>query len=255
MKNYWVSNNSVDYATWTIQFYHLDISVETLKSFVAKLVDYSRKFQIAELKATPGLHGHIEDFHERSDYDYMDYVEEVVQKYELFPLFNTHHSTLSKNSIVSKICYYNDLGDVETKSIDNAGQILRQTRSEALSLTHSSKYMSDAPPIRLGCQFLPVKNGMIAENWFVLLVTLHSDIWFPHVYDLLDRGEALSKRIKYNQPYDNSELANCHTKRLNKFLASIRHETVKIGAEWSLDPDAPPIIKDMMTESGIILDE
>lgn len=73
-----------------------------------------------------------------------------------------------------------------------------------------------------------VRRGTRAHIRFRLL----SDIWFPWVYGIgLDLSSDLHKR------FDNRELAQYHTPRLNRFLAAVREATQAIGGQWYLDTD------------------
>jgi hypothetical protein len=80
-------------------------------------------------------------------------------------------------------------------------------------------------------------------------IELCSDIWFPRVEGYVEIGRG------YKKGYDNSELANRHTPRLNRFLEAIANQVIKMGGEWSISSDVDPRYRERMTLTGIKLDD
>ena len=253
-QNHWVAMEYVHYATWSIVFENLGLSVSNLMNFVSKMTSASQRYQIAEPKALTGhFFKKIPNYIERPEYSYMDYIQEIVQQFGVFHFYKATSATFKSNSVASKISYYDQEGNVQTQSTDNAGQILRQVYGETLTEEQAKEYAADVPPVNMRCGFLDVEQDRIKNDFFVLHISLHSDIWFPKIYGFRDE-EGSTYRIHRELPLDNSELANLHTSRLNQFLADVRQEALDIGAIWELDPDSAPVMEDQVTEMGIILD-
>jgi hypothetical protein len=91
-------------------------------------------------------------------------------------------------------------------------------------------------------------------------ITLTSDIWFPIVDGYLERKVRVNtdfgadEKARYQGGFDNRELANRHTPRLNRFLSAIAAKVTEMGGEWSIGEDVDPKYKEQMTLTGIKLD-
>jgi hypothetical protein len=80
-------------------------------------------------------------------------------------------------------------------------------------------------------------------------IELCSDIWFPRVEGCLER------KNRFEGGYDNSELANRHTPRLNRFLEAIHDQVIKMGGKWSIPSYVAPRYREKMTLTGIKLND
>jgi hypothetical protein len=94
-------------------------------------------------------------------------------------------------------------------------------------------------------------------------VVLNSDIWFPVIEGYSERKVGLGairvelaadKEARYQGVFDNRELANRHTPRLNRFLSAIAAKVIEMGGEWSIGEDVDPKYREQMTLTGIKLD-
>jgi hypothetical protein len=78
----------------------------------------------------------------------------------------------------------------------------------------------------------------------------HSDIWLPWLW-----GHYVPRAQLAPELYDNGELAERHTPRLNAFLATVREETLALGGAWQLeDDDILAHVRAQLDEHGILVD-
>ena len=79
-------------------------------------------------------------------------------------------------------------------------------------------------------------------------IELATDVWFPRTVGLLEEDAPWAPAPP---SYDNSDLAACHTPRLNAFLAAVR----EAADEWELlEPEEIGVrYADMVDEAGIRL--
>lgn len=110
------------------------------------------------------------------------------------------------------ICWHED-GTRREAEIVWAGALLERLRPDAAE--RGSSFMSYQPPVA-------VRGGRGSVT-----IELATDVWFPRTVGLLEEDAPWAPAPP---SYDNSDLAACHTPRLNAFLAAIR------GAadEWEL---------------------
>ncbi len=91
-------------------------------------------------------------------------------------------------------------------------------------------------------------------------ILLHSDIWFPSLRGNIERkvgiitGFEADQIAEYTKGFDNRELANRHTPRLNRFISAISKKVIEMGGKWSIGADVSPEYRDQMTATGIKLD-
>lgn len=86
-------------------------------------------------------------------------------------------------------------------------------------------------------------------------IQLYTDIWLPQVVGGLEHTRNPGK-YKHNEVhlFDNRELANRHTPRLNSFLQSVKQLIEQRGGTWHYeDYDSPDEYKPMYSNDGIIL--
>jgi hypothetical protein len=93
-----------------------------------------------------------------------------------------------------------------------------------------------------------------------LHITLASDIWFPVVKGFMEKKVSIINHFRaddtaaYEGGFDNRELANRHTPRLNRFLSAIAAKVTEMGGEWSIKEHEGSEYREQMTLTGIKLD-
>jgi hypothetical protein len=158
----------------------------------------------------------------------------------------------------TRICYYDINGDIVERHQDKLGETLRQ--------------LHDGNDIRIFKEFANANENIICidDEWLMhriglsnyepyFEIELPTDIWFPQVSGELERkswarGNPHFMDIFYRGGFDNRELANLHTPRLNRFLVAIAEKVVEMGGEWTMNEDTLDMYCKMMTSTGIRLD-
>ena len=131
------------------------------------------------------------------------------------------------------ICWHED-GTRREGEIVWVGALLERLRPDAAE--RASSFMSYQPPVA-------VRGGRGSVT-----IELATDVWFPRTVGLLEEDAPWAPAPP---SYDNSELAACHTPRLNAFLAAIRES----ADEWELlEPEEIGLrYADLVDEAGIRL--
>jgi len=76
----------------------------------------------------------------------------------------------------------------------------------------------------------PLERGRSRD--IVLCVSLETDIWFPWVVGWRDDGEdSDGPAVQFRS---NTEVAACHTPRLNRFLSAMRDKVLEVGGTWEI---------------------
>lgn len=91
---------------------------------------------------------------------------------------------------------------------------------------------------------------MIGRDQSRVTFRISSDIWLPWIIGAIDPTYALEQR------FDNRDLAQRHTLRLNRFLDEARGITIAMGCSWSLNCDPNVLRHDdrfMVHDAGINL--
>jgi hypothetical protein len=165
---------------------------------------------------------------------------------------------------MTKISYYEKDGQLIDKYVEERelGKILYNYHLGSLG-NYQEKYWRKFLQPYYGC--LEFYERLVPEydpEGCHVHIKLTSDIWLPVVKGSLERkvgvGTEVSlgadKEAHYQGVFDNRELANRHTPRLNRFLSAIAAKVIEMGGEWSIGEDVDPKYKEQMTLTGIKLD-
>jgi len=151
---------------------------------------------------------------------------------------------------------FDDLGNlyqIQSKvveaDIQDIGALLKQLRPD--DKKEYSHYMQHVLPVivnshRVVPDKIDVSNKLGGSP--ALTIKTYSDIWFPYVVDPIESCSVV-------ELFDNRELANCHTPRLNQFLGETYQLAKKYGADWEIETGyIHDKYKPMITETSILLD-
>jgi hypothetical protein len=157
----------------------------------------------------------------------------------------------------SKIRFYDLKGDIKEEFSKDISSLLLENypvkREDSTSL-----FPPTMPPILIcGDMIVDLEyNSRQKLSTFEISINLHSDIWFPWIKGFVEGNISHIRSFTHpilGKAYDNRELANYHTPRLNKFLKTISQLILDYGGMWEKGYDTPEYIK-MFTIDGIILD-
>jgi hypothetical protein len=162
----------------------------------------------------------------------------------------------------TRLCYYDLEGELVEGDIEDIGKLLERLNPDK----ERSKFnMSHEVPVEIRVYPMQVSSsgktnisydessGAAEERTISFNISLHSDIWFPWVVGWLEKRPAFGSK---NDKYDNRELAQCHTPRLNRFISTVRELVLEYGGTWSIEfpPPSTGFYSPMVTEQGILLD-
>lgn len=150
----------------------------------------------------------------------------------------------------SRLCWYDRNDEVTEGEVSDLGMLLRTLEPADGAI---SRYVSDvgSPPLAVSGSIFRYRDGRLVRGIGdqVLLFTTHSDIWFPFV-----TGDA-HPSWDGESYFDNRDLANRHTPRLNAFLDEVASAVEAAGGRWSIEAECVArTLAPWVTERGIRLD-
>jgi hypothetical protein len=189
-----------------------------------------------------------------SGVDYVERAEELMA--------NNLPKYIHNIQTMTKISYYEKDGQVIDKHVgkEDLGKFLYNYHLGTLGRSQYEYGKTFLHPY-YGC-FRFYESYYPPEESYVRVI-LDSDIWFPVIEGYSERKVGLGaigvelaadEKAYYQGGFDNRELANRHTPRLNRFLSAIAAKVIEMGGEWSIGEDVDPKYKEQMTLTGIKLD-
>jgi hypothetical protein len=165
---------------------------------------------------------------------------------------------------VTKVSYYEKNGQITDKYVGehDLGKILYNYHLGSLG-NYQSNYHYGKTYLHpyYGClTFYEYLIPECAMGECSVTIMLTSDIWFPIVKGSLEKKVGIWHTFGADEAgyceggFDNRELANRHTPRLNRFLSAIAAKVIEMGGEWSIGEYIDPKYKEQMTLTGIKLD-
>ena len=205
----------------------------------------------------------IHDLLERKGY--VDYIEkDFLGKKDIYELsdFNGFPSIEPPN-FTTKLAYYDSNNEIVEEYIGSMGSLMTEIYDIEIN-----KNCAD-PTTAITLDNYPhlefdEKNHKLTGNEVVeVRIGLTTDIWFPWI-----DGDIHAYRPHGDEPYlqpvnhpifgtvyDNRELANYHTPRLNKFLSESHKIVSSYGGKWELDTtEGDPMYAQMCSTLGVRLD-
>jgi hypothetical protein len=198
-------------------------------------------------------------FKKTNNFYYVDWIEKQLnQRQVLESLGAGSYVGISGNpedfptqTILTELCFYNKHGELQKKQVNNIRTILQETvTNECLEDWEIDKDIFD-PNIRtLDISAINISGDSLRINDILnndntrekinIFMSCETNIWFPWIPD--NKGN----------PYDNRELAYCHTPRLNKFLSGVRKLVLDCGGTFEVECQYS-FYNEQICENGIIL--
>jgi hypothetical protein len=221
--------------------------------FLEGLLMLGTKYEIIQfLEIEKEIDGRKYYFNVKSGESFIDFADRLLQQ-EGVLLFGEPRKCLSK------LCFYDQKGEIVSKKVLNPGRILARTRDYGLHYPST-----DAVTFFESLGFVTRRN----YDFFIedgvkyapsnLLIYTQTNIWFPKVLSIEDHSKRWDQGYIYKEEwYDNSELALCHTPRFNKFIQGIKQLTIQYGGVWTAeydDNDCDQNYRNQWDDNGIVLD-
>lgn len=255
-KNSWVTSNDLgnSYAGWEVSFPYPkdDIEMNRLLRLFKEISIIGEETEIY----------HIEKVDPESSIvtpcTYSDELEKIFLESGELHSFGVDHGIKYKLKYLcsSKLRYYDSQGNTQEEFVKDMRSLLLD--NHLVSLSDSNVHLIySTPPILISIYAVDLKyNSKHQLDTFEISINLHTDIWFPWVKGFLeDDISSINTSIHpiLGVAYDNREIANYHTPRLNKFLQKISGLIVHYGGTWEKGGDTQAY-EEMFTIEGIIID-
>jgi hypothetical protein len=163
---------------------------------------------------------------------------------------------------MTRISYYEKSGQIVDKYVgeQELGKILYNYHLGSLG-TYQGDYSKHFLHPYYGClRFYQYTVPEYSPEGCSISIMLTSDIWFPVVKGSVEKKVGIwhtfgaDKAAHYERGFDNRELANRHTPRLNRFLSAIAEKVIEMGGKWSVGEYVNSEYREQMTLTGIKLD-
>ena len=180
-------------------------------------------------------------FHARPSWTYADMLASEYSAGRGLPLFDFGLGAAPTREGVlrtpARLCYFESQGLVST-DVDNVGALLARLRPEDIET--GDVFMAGVAPVTVLSRAVSadeLKSPAKRLRAVQIRIALYTDIWFPRVLGMLDQlaMPAINGRSKL---VDDTELADCHTPRLNAFVRSARALAPRVAARSGVS--SPP---------------
>jgi hypothetical protein len=252
MLNFWVSSKEI-LAGWRGKFsFEAGLSnLDQQLSFLVKVNEAAEQEHVRQALEPPIGHSEYLKDSDSSRYTHAQYLQAYY--------FQTGEISYCSSISSTRLCYYDLEGKLVESDIKDAGKLLETLHPDK---EWCRRNMSYGVPVRLIVQPERVSSSLSKvnisdaqstdveeERTVEVSIFLYSDIWFPWVVGWLE------ERRTPDDKYDNRELAQCHTPRLNRFISTVRELILDYGGNWSIAYPDPFIgfYASMLTEHGILL--
>jgi hypothetical protein len=256
MGNYWMARADSPFAEWEAIFSPpaTENDIQCLLRFAKSLLEIGEHESIYRVLETRSPI----NFMATSGQNYAQFLEGELAENGTLLLFDlglgvaeNYEGTLRTPA---HICYYNLEGDLTESEVENMGALLENLRPD--DADWGNMFMGAVSPITVLSRQVSLRelsDFNQQKRAVQIRVLLYTDIWFPKVLGILEGDQSLSP----DPPkwYTNSELANCHTPRLNRFVSKVHQLTLELNGEWRLNsPEGlAEHYKSMLNKDGIIL--
>jgi hypothetical protein len=239
MRNYWVQRESWQYA-WDCTVDPRQVSVAALRDFAIASNELLEREQLLEVQTFTHARGYYA--YRRAEHGSMAaYCRWLFDNHNLvqFPFGDVHHD----NKSTTKVAYYNREDALVEASVADLGLLLRDLEPVPGAILGYLRRRGGAPIEATGTVF-PADVSRTEAVGFQL--TTRSNIWAPYLYWTGHPWGA--------QPgvyYDNRELAQHHSTRLNRVISTLADMTAELGGTWTLCAEDSG---EFATDRGIDLD-
>lgn len=268
MKNNWVTQLLKPFALWELSLPCLSspLDLEKVFAFTDAFEALGRTYEIFEILETreTNIAGRfIKNEHNK----YSDHIKEASKQAKRLSFFDFGldvplTKTGTKTRYPGKICYFTKT-EITHKRVDDVGVLLGSLieEEEVLDMFEEDTYKHLKPyyirsvaPVTLtgNAPWMPIDSNEY-RSIPNIGIQLFTDIWFPWVVGYFSDRKAR----KQSELFDNRQLSQYHTTRLNHFLADAKKLTLEYGGTWECIKGENELQEsmyiDMIYETGINL--
>ncbi len=234
MKNYWVSGRDI-YGLWEAHFPNrISRDEENIMHFlglVKQTLLFTEQFEILKISK-------LHPSGAQSIMEYLPFLQADILAGHGFLLsdMDTWPSVIS-----TRLASYTLSGQIAEDAVSDVGELLRRLRPEMVGeVVYDRHYM-------VSQRAVSILGGISDYHGTSLHISINTDIWFPWVVGNMEEDR------EPDSWYDNRELAQRHTPRLNAFLAAFKAHTLTLGGQFEFDLEREEYAP-MVDADGIRLD-
>ncbi len=223
MRNYWVQRDSWQYV-WNCAIDPRTVSVAALRDFAIAANELLEREQVLEVQTFTHARGYYT--YRREEHGGMAaYCRSLFDNHNLiqFPFGDADNGNVS----TTRVAYFDRLDELVEASVADLGVLLRDLEPVPGAILRYLRRQGNAP-IEVTGDVVPVAQLHEARSVGFQLTT-HSNIWAPYLYWT---GHPWGPQAGVY--YDNRELSQRHTTRLNGVIATLADMTAELGGTWAL---------------------
>ena len=234
MKNLWIQTENA-FVTWRADFTAIATHPAKILDVVRSILASGAVHRMFDVVEAP-LIGYMRD----RDDALGNVLGQLLERDRTLDLFGFTGGAMlpdhPRSSMVETTLSYYDRDDKLVEgAVTDLGALLESLQPVPGSISPGLR--RHYPAVRItGRRYKDVREGVPIDNSphpmrIVAFFTIHSDIWFPWVF-----GSAHPQR-DHIRMFDNRELANRHTPRLNAFLGEVADAVRGAGGTFCARPD------------------
>lgn len=238
MRNYWVQKDKWMYA-WTFSIDPREVSGAALAEFAVLANEVLEREQILQVEYF--RHGqNLYEYRREVDGGMAQHCQRLYREQSLiqFPSGDVERG----NRATSNIAYYDRKDTLVVAPVSDLGILLRDLEPTPGAILRYLRRRGHAPIEVTGA--VVATSELATRSSISFHLATHSNIWAPYLYWT---GHPWGPQAGVY--YDNRELAQHHTTRLNRVIAALADMTAELGGTWKLSEPAQ-----FATDRGIDLD-
>jgi hypothetical protein len=236
MRNLWIQIDD-PFVTWIADFTAIARKPTQILRFVQAAMTSGVRHRVFDVAEAP-LIGYVRDRDGALD----DVIGRLFTQDQVLDLFGFTGAAMlpglpRSSTVETTLCHYDRNDQLVERIVTDLGAVLSHLEPVPDCIYH--KYMAHYPAVRItGRQYRDIREGKRVDRSahplpIEVRICIHSDIWFPWV-----DGTAHPAWVWHDQRmFDNRELANRHTPRLNAFLREVAEAARQIGGQFSIRAD------------------
>ena len=234
MKNVWVQTEN-PFVTWLGDLTPIATHPETILDVVRAVLASGVRHKIFDVADAPEV-----DYRRSRDVLLSDVLAQLLKRERILDVFAFTGAAMlpgisGSSTAEATLCHYDRADRLTESVVPDLGALLASLEPVPDSIPNGM--LRHYPPIRITgrryinvCEGEPVNRGAYPIP-VAFRLCVHSDIWFPWIY-----GSA-HPECDQRRMFDNRELANCHTPRLNAFLGEVAAAVRQAGGTFEAQPD------------------